>query len=244
MEPPAQSHYTHFLAGNYAWISGGFAAQSRKNGDFFVAHAILPGAGRTAIDLGAGCGFQSVPLARLGWSVLAVDFCQPLLEELRSRAGSMPVRTVPGDIQEYSTWSGRRPALIVCMGDTLTHLPSMDAVNDLLRQCSSELIPGGRLVLTCRDYTREPDGAVSVIPVSRDPDRIFLCRLEYHADTVTVQDILYFRSRGSWVRTAGTYGKIRIDPETLSTLLAEAGFFTEYESAAGGLITVIARKDQ
>ncbi len=239
---PAKTHYLGFLAGSYAWISGGQDEQVRKNEKFFSAHAITPFDNRVAIDLGAGCGFQSVPLALIGYSVTAVDFCQPLLEALRTYAGSLPVETIQSDILTYSSWTGRHPVLIVCMGDTLTHLPSLTEVKDLLRQCFSELGPGGRFVLTLRDYSREPDGSVVVIPVLRQEDRIFLCRLEYHTDSLTVQDILYSRGKEGWGRTAGKYMKIRIAPETLFRMLTGAGFRIDYSAIHDGMITIIARK--
>jgi len=238
-----QAHYNTLLAGCYTWISGGWEAQVQKNQKFFSSHAVTPRDNRVAIDLGAGCGFQSVPLAMLGFSVTAVDFCETLLDELRSQTGALPVVTVPSDILHYSSWAGRHPALIVCMGDTLTHLPGTPELQDLVRQCFSELDPGGRLVLAFRDYSREPDGSVVVIPVERGEDRIFLCKLEYHRDTLTVQDILYSRKRAVWERTAGKYDKIRIAPEIIIRMLNDAGFSIEYSSVENGIITVIARNN-
>jgi SAM-dependent methyltransferase len=216
--------------------------QIRKNRDFFSSHGIAPDDNPVAIDLGAGCGFQSVPLAQRGYSVTAVDFCGSLLDELRSHAGDLTVKTVHSDILHFSSWSGRHPALIICMGDTLTHLPALADAEDLIRGCFSELAPGGRLVLSLRDYSREPDGTVVVIPVLRDNDRIFLCRLKYHTGSITVQDILYTRGRGIWERTAGEYTKIRIDPETLSRVLTRTGFGIGYSATENGIITVIAQK--
>jgi hypothetical protein len=174
--------------------------------------------------------------------VTAVDFCGSLLDELRSHAGDLPIQTIQSDILDFSSWSGRHPALIVCMGDTLTHLPAPADVEDLIRQCFSELAPGGRLILTFRDYSREPKGAVEVIPVLRETSRIFLCRLEFHTDTLTVQDILYSGGRGVWERTAGKYTKIRIAPEMLNRMLAGAGFAIIFSAAENGMIAVIARK--
>jgi hypothetical protein len=175
----------------------------------------------------------------LGFSVTAVDFCQPLLDELHTKAGALPIVTVRSDILNYPAWTGRHPALIVCMGDTLTHLPDLAEAEDLARQCFRELDAGGRLVLTLRDYSREPDGALVVIPVEREEDRIFLCRLEYRTGSVTVEDILYSRRRGIWERTAGEYTKIRIAPDKI---LTGAGFGIEYSAVNTGMITVIARK--
>lgn len=242
MTGTAQTHYDAFLAANYAWISGGPGDQVRKNKKFFSSHSVLPRNNRVAIDLGAGCGFQAIPLAQIGYSVIAVDFCQPLLDELHVHAGSLPVITVRSDIRQYSSWSGRHPGLIVCMGDTLTHLPSLADVEDLIHQCFSELDPGGRLVLTFRDYSREPAGAVLVIPVLREADRIFLCRLEYHADTITVRDILYSHRQGVWGRTAGKYTKIRIAPNMLARMLTDAGFGIGYSAVIDGMITIVATK--
>jgi SAM-dependent methyltransferase len=243
MTGSTQAHYDAFLAGSYAWISGGPDDQVRKNKKFFLSRSFISRDNRVAIDLGAGCGFQSIALAQLGYSVTAVDFCLQLLDELRSRAGSLPIETIQCDIRQYPLWSGRHPGLIVCMGDTLTHLPGIPEVQDLVRRCFSELDPGGRLVLTLRDYSREPDGAVVVIPVLREAGRIFLCRLEYHTDTITVQDILYVCRQGAWERSAGKYTKIRIAPGMLTRMLTGAGFAIEYSSVKDGMITVIARRN-
>ena len=238
----ALTHYTTFLAGRYAWTAGGEADQVRKNAEFFRDQGIIPGPGHTAIDLGAGCGFQSLPLARAGFTVTAVDFCGTLLDELRQRAGSLPIVTATSDIRNYSSWTGLHPSLIVCMGDTLTHLPSAEDVRDLIRQCASQLKPFGKLVLSYRDYSRELAGEVAVIPVRRGDAGIFLCRLAFHCDTVTVRDIMYSCRDGKWVRESGEYTKIRIDPEMLNDILAAAGFAIGYQSTDSGMVTIIAEK--
>jgi SAM-dependent methyltransferase len=244
MADTARSHYNGFLAGKYSWISGDPGEQVRTNREFFSGHAIKPGNNKGAVDLGAGCGFQSVALAQLGYSVTSVDFCDAMLEELRIHAGTLPVETIKGDIRDYSLWSGRQPALITCMGDTLTHLRSSAEAEDLIGHCYGQLVRGGRLILSLRDYSVEPAEAVVVIPVHRDASRIFLCRLEYHAGSVTVRDIFYSDVSGRRERTAGQYPKIRIAPGDLGRMLAGAGFVKEFVSADNGSISVIARKDE
>ena len=186
-------------------MAGGFEANAERNRQFFSTHQIRPSPHALAIDLGAGCGFQSVPLAEAGFRVTAVDFCQPLLDELCVLTPAAGIETITGDMMDFPLWAGRRPELIVCMGDTLTHLPDISSVRGLVRQCHAELVPGGRLVLSFRDYSLEADDPVAIIPVRRDADRIFLCRLEYHPETVVVTDILFDQRSGKWERTAGTY---------------------------------------
>jgi SAM-dependent methyltransferase len=244
MHKDVQTHYDAFLAGNYSWICGSAEEQARKNQAFFSSHGIMPGDNPAAIDLGAGCGFQSIPLAELGYSVTAVDFCGSLLGELRSLAGDMNITTVQSDIRHYSSWSVRHPGLIVCMGDSLTHLDTLQEAGDLVRQCFLELDPGGRLVLSVRDYSSQPAGTADCIPVRRDDNRIFLCKIRYHETTVTVEDILYSRTGCSWRRDTGTYTKIRIPPLFLAQIVRTAGFTLQSSEVRDGIITIIAMKEK
>ncbi|WP_292416915.1 bifunctional 2-polyprenyl-6-hydroxyphenol methylase/3-demethylubiquinol 3-O-methyltransferase UbiG [Methanoregula sp.] len=238
---PVREHYDRFLAGEYAWMAGGFEINLDRNRRFFHEMGIVPRSSNTALDLGAGCGFAAIPLAEAGFRVTAVDFCRPLLDELVRYAPD--IVTVEGDILDFPLWAGRNPELIICMGDTLTHLPNAGSVQDLLRQCYAELVPGGRFILALRDYSREVEGSVVVIPVQREQDRIFLCRLEYQADHVGVKDVLYSRESGSWERSYGEYRKLRIAPAFLERELEREGFRIEKNTVGEGHITMIVIKE-
>jgi SAM-dependent methyltransferase len=240
--PATSAHYDRFLASRYTWMAGGFDGNVARNREFFASHNIRPALTGAAIDLGAGCGFASIPLAEAGFRVTAVDLCRMLLDELAGSAPAPEIEVVHADILDFPSWDGRRPELIACMGDTLTHIPSAGDVSRLVRQCHAELVPGGRLVLTLRDYAGPEDDTVAVIPVQRDADRIFLCRLEYGPAAVTVTDILYSRPGGRWEREAGSYRKIRIAPAFLKECLAGAGFGIGYCRVENGIISVIAEK--
>src|ERR1700686_4803739 len=77
----------------------------------------------TAVDLGAGFGLHSLPLARRGYKVIAIDTYEPLLQELRSRAGALAISTVNADLLDLRSYVAQPADVILCMGDTLTHLP-------------------------------------------------------------------------------------------------------------------------
>ena len=237
-----QEHYDRFLAEHYPWMAGGFEENAEKSRRFFSSQGIVPHDTRVAIDLGAGCGFHAIPLAGAGFTVHAVDLCQPLLDELAARADGLPITLHTGNILDFAPWSGFRPELIVCMGDTLTHLPDLKSVTDLVRQCHAELGPGGRCIFAFRDYMPAKDDDVEVIPVRQDEDRIFLCRLEYRKESLDSTDILYTRSDGHWSRTSGRYRKIRIGSYGFRKILADAGFNILYCSTGSGILTFIAGK--
>jgi SAM-dependent methyltransferase len=236
------THYETFLARNYVWMAGGWEEGCEKNRRFFSRHGITPVRGGIAIDLGAGCGFQSVPLAEAGFQVVAVEFSRQMLAILAQYTGDLPVEMIQGNILSSGVWTGREPELITCMGDTLTHLPDIRAVRSLIRRCAHDLAPGGTIIFSFRDYSQEPEGSVAVIPVRRDADRIFLCRLEYDKETVRAEDILYSRESGPWVRAAGTYPKIRIAPEALVTLVSDEGLAAREPIEESGMVTIIAEK--
>lgn len=239
-----QLHYDRFLAGHYAWMAGGFAANTEINRRFFSAQGIIPRDTRVAIDLGAGCGFQAIPLAEAGFVVHAVDLSSALLTDLAARSEDLPITTHTGNILDYSLWAGLGPGLIVCMGDTLTCLPDTGATEELVNRWHDELRPGGKCIATFRDYSAAADDEVQVIPVQRDADRIFLCRIDYGSDCVTGTDILYSRTGGRWSRTSGTYTKQRIRPRAFRQILNKAGFRIEYCSTVSGIVTIIAEKAQ
>ncbi|WP_394223151.1 class I SAM-dependent methyltransferase [Alteromonas gracilis] len=93
-----EEHYEHLLSDVYTWLMGGFAAAREKNLEFFHTKSIKPSSSKIAVDLGAGSGFQSIPLAELGFSVLSVDLSQKLLSELNTNTKQLPITTVNDDI--------------------------------------------------------------------------------------------------------------------------------------------------
>ena len=111
---------------------------------------------------------HTVPLARAGWRVLAIDSSPALLRQLAEFVESLAVDAHCDDLLRFAEYleTNERADLILCMGDTLTHLESLDAVAALSRSVAARLEPAGRFVATFRDYTRLPSGDARFIPFS------------------------------------------------------------------------------
>jgi hypothetical protein len=69
------------------------------------------------------------------------------------------------------------------MGDTLTHLPSFQAVRDLFVAVTATLVPGGLFILTWRDLTFELAGTDRFISIRSSENIIMTCFLEYTTPT-------------------------------------------------------------
>ncbi|ACM20395.1 SAM-dependent methyltransferase, putative [Geotalea daltonii FRC-32] len=234
-------HYEYLLADYYSWMFGDFAGKVETHHRFFSVNQIQPTKSGLAMDLGAGPGFQSIPLAQLGFRVLAVDLSLRLLEELHCRCGNLPITPIHGDLMDFAAWGEAPIELCVCMGDTLPHLPDFESVTLLLEQVYRSLEPGGRLVLSFRDLSLELHGTDRFIPVRSDADTVFTCFLEYESHYVTVHDLLY-TLKEAWELRKSTYRKIRISPAWIVEQLEKAGFLMEMAENMNGMITVIARK--
>jgi SAM-dependent methyltransferase len=201
------------------------------------------GAGATALDLGAGIGLHAVALAQRGFAVSAIEACQTLLEELRVRARGLSIVALPGDLVQFRAQAPGPFDVILCMGDTLTHLDELAAVTDLLDAVSESLKPGGVFAATFRDYVgRELKGDERFILVRRDEERVLSCFLEYGPDHVMVHDLLTERADQQWTQTVSSYAKLRLSPDWLAAQLERRGLSVRRETAPAGMVRIMGRK--
>jgi SAM-dependent methyltransferase len=235
-------HYRSHLAAVYTWMSGGFESALAR-GETELG-AILPdlSRGARAVDLGCGFGMHSIPLARRGCAVLALDSSSYLVGQLKAHAGTLPITAAEDDLLAFQRYLDRPADVILCMGDTLTHLPDRDAASQLFTSAAASLCPGGRFIATFRDYTQALVGNARFIPVKSDADRILTCFLEYAADHVDVHDMLHERDGEAWRLRVSAYRKLRLDPQWVSGSLRDRGFSVRTEPGLAGMIRIVAAK--
>jgi SAM-dependent methyltransferase len=239
-----EEHYARHLAPIYVWMAGGFdAAVARGDAEIqALLGADAAGVG-TAVDLGAGFGMHAIPLARRGYSVLAVDSSALLLELMKEHADTLSIRTVDDDLLAFGEHLDSPADLILCMGDTLTHLSDLDRVERLFSLVANTLRPGGEFISSFRDYTVPLVGNSRIIPVKSDSDRILTCLLEYSAEHVTVYDLLHERTGITWALRISSYRKIRISPEWAANTLRSKGFVVRVEPGLAGMIRLVAERE-
>jgi len=237
-----EEHYKNLLAPYYTWISGGADQQLDVNRSFFRKHKVLPSSGAQALDLGAGSGFQSIPLAELGFQVHAIDLSSALLRELKARAGDLPIVTIQDNLLNFARHIPSQFEIIVCMGDTLTHLNNLGEVQLVIRRVHKALAPQGRWVIGFRDLSVELSGLDRFIPVRSESHRIFTCFLEFKKKYVRVHDLLYERTTDSWTLHSSFFHKLRISAQWLQTALMKAGFRIDKLDIQMGMTMISAHK--
>jgi 2-polyprenyl-3-methyl-5-hydroxy-6-metoxy-1,4-benzoquinol methylase len=240
--PTVEEHYSRLLADVYSWMYGGWDAALARYTEFFESLGIAPRGSKRAIDLGAGCGFQSIPLARLGFSVTAIDLDRKLLAELERHKGGEDIEIVCADILEFRRHAPKSAELIVCMVDTLLHLESQAAVTRLAADVFAALEPGGTFIATFRDFTVETKELERFIPVRSDDKTVFTCFLEFEPETVKVHDLVHRRVDGRWEFAKSFYRKLRLPTGWVVTTLLDAGFSDVDTGLDRGLVVVTAKK--
>lgn len=232
-----RDHYDQHLARIYTWMAGGVDQALAMGTDDVAPFLDRPG---HAVDLGAGFGMHSIPLARAGFEVLALDTSAQLLGELRARSAGLSVDVVECDLRQFRGCLRRPADLILCMGDTLAHLDSLLQVRRLMHDVARSLAPEGRFVATFRDYRQLRVGAPRFIPVRSDPERILTCVLEARRARVRVHDILHERAGDGWSMQVGSYAKLRLSPDHVIEAAQTAGMRCHAEPGPRGMLKVVA----
>lgn len=128
-----------------SWDHGGAAGLER------VVRAVLEAAdvrpGTVAIDLGCGTGQLSLPLARKGAYVMAVDVSRAMVDRLEAKATASGVRGILGVVTPIEVLSlPEQSTDLVISNYALHHLRDRDKAAFVV-EAASWLRPGGRLVV-------------------------------------------------------------------------------------------------
>ncbi|TGL23785.1 class I SAM-dependent methyltransferase [Leptospira yanagawae] len=224
-----KKHYESHLGNFYSWMLGDWEKKSEEFKSFLKQKNLTPKFSKKAIDMGAGNGMQAIPLAELGFDVTAIDFNPQLLSELNQnvKVRSLPMQVIDGEITNFELWKEINPELILCCGDTIAHLESFEEIKEWMKQCYSSLLPGGKFILSFRDYSKTLQDKERFIPVKSDENRIHTCVLDYSDKNILVTDLLYEKINGEWQMSVSSFRKVRITSTIIQNYLKELGFHIE-----------------
>jgi 2-polyprenyl-3-methyl-5-hydroxy-6-metoxy-1,4-benzoquinol methylase len=237
-----KEHYEKHLANFYSWMVGELEPKSVEFQELLSSNGIKPITTKTAIDLGAGNGIQSIALKNSGFEVTAVDFNEQLLNELKSNPNGNNIKIELADITNVAEFEVLKPELIICCGDTITHLDSKKQIEKLISDASKILEINGHLILTFRDYTNELTDEQRFIPVKSTKNRILTCFLEYTPEKVKVTDLLHEKVNEKWTQKASTYEKIRIKPTEIVQMIEQNEMKIKLNKSISRMQTIIAEK--
>lgn len=239
-----KEHYDKHLGNFYSWMTGNFDTKKHEFKKFLIDNGINPQTNKKAIDLGAGHGLQSIPLAEVGFEVLAVDFNQQLIDELKVNSKGLTITAKIGDIKNVSDFFTEKPELIVCCGDTISHLDNKIEIHKFIIDISNSLDKNGKLILSFRDYSNNLTDKNRFIPVKSDETKILTCILDYENDFVNVTDLLHEKTSDGWIQKVSSYKKVRLITSEIVELLGQNNLKVEINKIINRLTTIIATKNK
>ena len=237
-----KEHYDNHLGHFYSWMTGDFQTKCSDFKIFLVENSVKPTSNKIALDLGAGHGLQSIPLAEIGFKVFAIDFNQQLLDELKVNSKDLDVTVINDDIKKVQTFADK-PELIICCGDTLSHLDNKIEVKTFLANIAKALDKNGKLILSFRDYSDKLIGIDRFIPVKSDGTKILTCILDYEDEFVNVTDLLHERTNDVWKQKVSIYKKVRLFTNEIVGHLEENGMAIKFNQIVNRVTTIIANKE-
>lgn len=105
---------------------------------------------RRVLEYGCGNGRITIPLAKAGAAVVAVDLSKPMLNDLERQLGNLPpnirqrVRVQHADMRDFST--DERFPLVIAPFNAVLHLYEPEEFLALARHAREHLAKGGRFV--------------------------------------------------------------------------------------------------
>ena len=240
-----RAHYDELLGPRYAWMVGDFFAAVQSAGEFFDRFNADALQGQI-VDLGCGHGVHAVALARRGASVLAIDQCQFLLDQLLERSSDLDVVTQCDDLLNFEQHLSGPADAILCLGDTLTHLESEQQIHTLVTTAANNLTTSGWIIVSFRNYFDvELSGNERFIFVRGDDSALLTCQLDYLDDKVRVTDLLHERIGEEWKLAVSSYEKVRLSPDALVEMVEGQGLALRHRSVWEGMVNLaFQRTDQ
>jgi SAM-dependent methyltransferase len=98
------------------------------------------------LELGSGTGRVTIPLARQGIELHAIEASQAMIDVFNNKEGASLVKVIHGDMAEVDVDVDF--SLVYCVGSTLWCLPTQMDQARCVANAARHLTPGGRLVIS------------------------------------------------------------------------------------------------
>jgi SAM-dependent methyltransferase len=228
-------HYRALLASRYTWMMGGPECCLAAARELLNSVGLLTFRSGAALDLGCGAGYHARVLAEAGMQVIAVDDSADLLREAAHVCKGFNVVPVQSELSDSRQYAAHGPfSVVLCIGDTLTHLGSRLAVDELLASAARLLTPGGVLLLEFREQPRDLAGEAAVLTLRAERDRIMQCVLHFEPERVWVTDVVHEWMGSRWETIKSTYPKLRLRAADILACAAAAGLTVKGDSTHAG----------
>lgn len=176
--------------------------------------------GQSVLDIGAGTGNMAIALAGEGLMITASEPEEKMAQSIRKKANSkVSVHTKSmeemGEFQE--NFDG-----ILCIGNTLPHLPNIEAIQAFLGKCYEKLNKDGKMILQQVNYDKILSQDDFSFPIIEKENFTFTRHYEKKEDHI----LFTSRLTADGETIENTIPLFPVTSQQLTSLLKKVGFQT------------------
>lgn len=152
----------------------------------FVAHGKI-------LDIATGTGNYALALAKDGYAVTAIDLDEKMIQALENKKGNQKLQLTANvmnmlnlSLLEQNSYDGA-----FCIGNSLVHLQTIDAIKKALEEIYALLKSTGQLVLQIVNYDRILRDQVQDLPLINRPE----LGLKFIRKYDLVDHMIHFKTR-------------------------------------------------
>lgn len=179
--------------------------------------------GKLLLDVGCGTGNKTVHLAGPERFVVAIDGDAAMIREAEDRHARPEIEYRVLDMTAVgASFPAETFDALLCLGNTLAHLPGPDAVARLLADLGAVLKPGGLAVIQILNYDRVLDRALHDLPLLESDAIRFERRYAFQDCEMRFVTRLTVKQTGEIIENSIPLYPLR--KRELNAMLGEAGF--------------------
>lgn len=152
------------------------------------------------LDVGCGTGSLAIALARTGALVRAFDYdAQMVAKAEEKRPQALNLAFSQGDMLEVAhTYEDVNFDMVVCLGNTLVHMPDLMSVTKVVADVAQRLATGGHFVFQIINYDRIIANQVTSLPTIDTTHFNFVRKYHHQTDgLIGFETILTDKKEGS-----------------------------------------------
>lgn len=181
--------------------------------------------GDSILDVACGVGTYTLALAKMGYDMTGVDISEGMVDMARTNARQQGLDTAfyVVDMMNLSDFGSNSFDGVMCMGNSLVHLPDEASVLTALKEFHRILKDAGKLLLQIINFDRILKYHVEELPTIRNDEIGLIFTRKYHFDQQGHIDFITKLTVNSQ-HFENSVKLLPLQSQSLASLLSRAGF--------------------
>ena len=186
------------------------------------------------LDLACGTGEYSIKLAHAGHEVWGIDADPEMirLARLKATENNVPAVFIAADMLELDdalcNYPGAEFDIIFCIGNSIVHLGSTDAIEVMIKRMKMRLAPGGAILLQIINFDRIIQKGITSLPTLTNNEKGLAFQRNYtldkHTGLIDFETVLTVKQNNGNIRMCNSVKLFPLTSSMLGDILMNAGF--------------------